>query len=105
MTGIHPMTGAVDAFAARALLAEYAERSLDVQYYIWHGDSTRPGQVAGHPTTLPIRATRSIADYGPKRSQHKTRGLVDCVQFVCRSRDQIRQGQADLSRDEGQVTL
>ena len=40
MTGIHPMTGAVDAFAARALLAEHAERSLDVQYYIWHGDTT-----------------------------------------------------------------
>jgi putative cardiolipin synthase len=27
-----------DAFAARALLAEAAEKSLDVQYYIWHRD-------------------------------------------------------------------
>ncbi|MEE4237201.1 MAG: phospholipase D family protein [Anderseniella sp.] len=28
------------AFAARVLLADAAERSLDVQYYIWHGDQT-----------------------------------------------------------------
>ena len=29
-----------EAFAARVLLARAAERSLDVQYYIWHGDTT-----------------------------------------------------------------
>jgi cardiolipin synthase C len=29
-----------DAFAARALLAEAADRTLDVQYYIWHHDIT-----------------------------------------------------------------
>ena len=28
-----------DAFAARVLLARAAERSLDVQYFIWHGDA------------------------------------------------------------------
>jgi putative cardiolipin synthase len=38
--GIHPMTDARDAFAARVLLARAAERSLDLQYYIWHGDTT-----------------------------------------------------------------
>ena len=32
MTGIHQMARALDAVAARALLAEHAERSLDVQY-------------------------------------------------------------------------
>ena len=37
-TGIHPMANPRDAFAARVLLAAGAERSLDVQYYIWHGD-------------------------------------------------------------------
>ena len=37
-TGIHPLFKAHDAFAARALLAAHAERSLDVQYYIWHPD-------------------------------------------------------------------
>jgi cardiolipin synthase C len=39
-TGIHPLPEPRGAFAARVLLAEAAERSLDVQYYIWHGDET-----------------------------------------------------------------
>jgi putative cardiolipin synthase len=30
----------LDAFAARALSARVAERSLDLQYYIWHDDLT-----------------------------------------------------------------
>jgi cardiolipin synthase C len=37
-TGIYPLFKAHDAFAARALLAGHAEKSLDVQYYIWHPD-------------------------------------------------------------------
>jgi putative cardiolipin synthase len=37
-TGIHPLPEPRDAFAARVLLAAAAEKSLDVQYYIWHGD-------------------------------------------------------------------
>lgn len=39
-TAIHPLVDPGGAFAARALLAAAAERSLDVQYYIWHGDQT-----------------------------------------------------------------
>src|SRR5262245_50759124 len=39
-TGIYSLANAADAFAARALLAAAADRSLDVQYYIWHGDQT-----------------------------------------------------------------
>ncbi|HEX6692538.1 MAG TPA: phospholipase D family protein, partial [Burkholderiales bacterium] len=39
-TGIHPLSDAPGAFAARALLAAAADKSLDVQYYIWHGDQT-----------------------------------------------------------------
>lgn len=39
-SGIHPLRNAHDAFAARLLLAESAERTLDVQYYIWHDDIT-----------------------------------------------------------------
>jgi len=39
-TGIHPLPLATDAFAARVLLAEAAQRSIDAQYYIWHGDQT-----------------------------------------------------------------
>ena len=38
LSGIHPLNDARDAFAARVLLADVAERSLDIQYYIWHGD-------------------------------------------------------------------
>jgi putative cardiolipin synthase len=37
-SGIHGLPDPRDAFAARALLAATAERSLDVQYYIWHKD-------------------------------------------------------------------
>jgi putative cardiolipin synthase len=39
-TGIHSLDDARDAFAARVLLARTAERSLDVQYYIWRADTT-----------------------------------------------------------------
>jgi len=38
-SGIYALPRGRDAFAARGLLAAAAERSLDVQYYIWHGDS------------------------------------------------------------------
>ncbi len=37
-SGIYPLRDAHDAFAARMRMAETAERSLDVQYYIWHKD-------------------------------------------------------------------
>lgn len=37
-TAVHPLGKPRDAFAARVLLAAAADRSLDVQYYIWHGD-------------------------------------------------------------------
>ncbi|MGH6745420.1 phospholipase D family protein [Novosphingobium sp.] len=39
-SGVHLLTDGVDAFAARLLLARAAERTLDLQYYIWHGDRT-----------------------------------------------------------------
>ncbi len=37
-SGVYPLADARDAFAARVLLARSAERSLDVQYYIWNDD-------------------------------------------------------------------
>ncbi len=37
-TGIHPLAMGHDAFAARILLAASADKSLDVQYYIWNAD-------------------------------------------------------------------
>jgi len=49
------LANARDAFAARALLAKAAERSLDVQYYIWHKDLTG---------SLLFEALRKAADRG-----------------------------------------
>ena len=40
LSGIHPLADAHDAFVARALLARAAQRTLDVQYYIWRDDIT-----------------------------------------------------------------
>ena len=39
-SGIYPLAHAYDAYAARALLARAADRTLDVQYYIWRNDTT-----------------------------------------------------------------
>src|SRR5690606_10583030 len=39
-SGVYPLQDALEAFAARVLLARGAERSLDVQYYIWRQDLT-----------------------------------------------------------------
>lgn len=38
--GIHPLSDAREAFAARMLLAESAQETLDIQYYIWHNDTS-----------------------------------------------------------------
>jgi putative cardiolipin synthase len=40
LCGIFPLPDARDAFAARVRLAEVAQRTLDVQYYIWRADMT-----------------------------------------------------------------
>ena len=40
VSGIYPLPDSHDAFAARARLAQVAQRTLDVQYYIWENDMT-----------------------------------------------------------------
>lgn len=40
LSGVYGLVDGRDAFAARAVLAGAAQRSLDVQYYIWHNDIT-----------------------------------------------------------------
>ena len=40
-TGIHALPDPRDAFAARALLARNADKSIDAQYYIWHSGNVR----------------------------------------------------------------
>jgi putative cardiolipin synthase len=54
-SGVVPLLSGRDAFAARMRLADAAERSLDVQYYIWHKD------LSG---TLLLEALRRAADRG-----------------------------------------
>src|SRR5690606_9401011 len=39
-SGIYPLESGRSAFAARALLTALAERSIDVDYYIWRRDTT-----------------------------------------------------------------
>ena len=55
LSGIYPLFDARDAFAARLLLAQAAERTLDVRYYIWRRD------ISG---TWLLEALRSAADRG-----------------------------------------
>lgn len=55
LSGIYPLEDSRNAFAARALLAEVAERTLDVQYYIWQNDMTG---------TLLFEALHAAADRG-----------------------------------------
>lgn len=55
LTGIHALSDARNAYAARALLARVAQRTLDVQYYIWRDDTT------GH---LLLDELRQAADRG-----------------------------------------
>ncbi|MCC2976073.1 phospholipase D family protein [Sphingomonas sp. PL-96] len=55
LSGIQLLADAREAFAARVALARAAERSLDLQYYIWHGD--RSG-------TLMLEAVHAAAERG-----------------------------------------
>src|SRR3954466_8207968 len=54
-SGVFALRDGRDAFAARALLADAAQRTLDVRYYIWHAD------LSG---TLLFAAVRRAADRG-----------------------------------------
>ncbi len=54
-SGILSLSEALDAFAARVLLVHAAERTLDVQYYIWRDDITG---------TLLLDALRQAAERG-----------------------------------------
>ena len=54
-SGVLPLSNGGDAFAVRVALADAAERSLDVQYYIWHGDMSG---------TLLFEALHRAADRG-----------------------------------------
>lgn len=40
MSGVHSLADARDAFAARGRLTDSADKSIDIEYYIWHGDES-----------------------------------------------------------------
>jgi putative cardiolipin synthase len=40
LSGFYPLSTGMDAFITRYALIDQAQRSLDVQYYIWHQDTT-----------------------------------------------------------------
>ncbi|MCB1559713.1 MAG: phospholipase D family protein, partial [Xanthomonadales bacterium] len=40
LSGFHLLANGLDAFAARVLLADKAERTIDAQYYLFHDDLT-----------------------------------------------------------------
>ncbi len=54
-SGVAFLSDGLDAFAARSVITERAERSLDLQYYIWHDD------LIGH---LMARALHDAAERG-----------------------------------------
>ena len=73
-SGLLRLVDGRDAFAARVRLANVAERSLDVQYYIWQNDLTG---------TLLLNALRRAADRGVRvrllLDDNGTRGLDDVI--------------------------
>ena len=73
-SGVIALPQGIDAFAARIRLADVAERSLDVQYYIWHND------MAG---SLLFDALRRAADRGVRvrllLDDNNTEGMDDVL--------------------------
>jgi cardiolipin synthase C len=74
LSGVYPLLDSRDAFAARVLLAEAAERSLDVQYYIWKADMSG---------ALLFKALRAAADRGVRvrllLDDNNTAGMDDTL--------------------------
>jgi putative cardiolipin synthase len=70
LSGVVTIPNGPDAFAARVLLADAAERTLDAQYYVWHDDLTG---------TLLFDALRRAADRGVRvrllLDDNNTKGL------------------------------
>ncbi len=74
LTGIYALPDGRDAFAARMLLARAADRTLDVQYYIWRHDVTG---------ALLFEALREAAERGVRvrllLDDNPTSGLDDVI--------------------------
>ena len=76
-SGVYALADGRDAFAARVVLANAAQRSVDVQYYIWHSDITG---------TLLFGALRAAADRGVRvrllLDDNGTEGLDDTLALL-----------------------
>ena len=81
-SGLLLLANGRDAFAARVRLADLAERSLDVQYYIWHNDLTG---------TLLLDALRRAAERGVRvrllLDDNGTRGLDEVIRVLVAERN------------------
>lgn len=70
LTGVYPLDDGMDAFAARMLLIATAEKTLDIQYYIWNNDITG---------NLMFQAIKEAAERGVRvrllLDDNNTRGL------------------------------
>ncbi len=77
-TGVYLVSDGLDAFAVRALTARVAERSLDVQYYIWHDDLTGRS-LAGELLSAADRGVRvrALLDDMDARPRGEVLALID----------------------------
>jgi cardiolipin synthase C len=66
VSGVLLLNRGTDAFLARLALAEVAQRSLDIQYYIWHSDTTGKVLAAGvlHAAERGVRVRLLLDDIG-----------------------------------------
>ncbi len=60
-TGVFPLNFGMQAFVARMAVIAPAERSLDVQYYIWHADTS--GKLLAYQVTKGGRAGSAGAPF------------------------------------------
>ena len=73
--GLYALAGGREALAARVVLADAAERSLDIQYYIWRND--RSGTFMFN-AVLRGRRSRRAGAAAPRRQQHDRARIRSC---------------------------
>lgn len=79
LTGINALANPHDAFAARALLTEVAEKTLDIQYYIWRNDITGILllQALHQAADRGVRVRLLLDDNGTRKLDDELRALAD----------------------------
>lgn len=76
-SGFYPIADSLDAFAVRMLMVQAADKSLDVQYYIWRNDLTG---------TLLLNSLHEAAERGVRvrllLDDHGTKGLDNILALM-----------------------